>query len=286
MAQFSLLEPAVPKPEKLAVTLARLFNLVGKNRVGAPVVMDSHRPGALAIARFAPEKQGLGKKLSGASKAASSRIKICGASSQLAEPRLISALADAEAASHLVRMPLRPKAPQRSVAVMKNGTTPTADYANRAADPTLTGGALSFGLKSGGPGQQLYSAGGHTEGGRTEKRRIEGERREEDRTRLRRSPAFRCFRPPPQAEVILSRSLPVYVTAGRAGVSSGEIPGVSSGEIHGPVGTRAGPWRVCGEWWTPDAWHYEEWDVEVKGRLYRICRELPSRNWYVTGVYD
>ncbi len=320
MAQFSLLEPTIPKPEKLAVTLARLFNLVGKDRVGAPVVMDSHRRGALAVAGFAPGKLGPEKKLSGAGKAFThtSRFtvhEIRGASSQRAEPRLVSALADAEAASNLVRMPLRPKTPRRGVAVMKNGTAPTAGYANRAADPTvrgcekigdsplraspkplesglvaagagiapifsqpLTGGALSFDLKSGGPEQQLYSAGGHREGDRSGGGRAEVRRTEGDRTYLRRLPAFRCFRPPPEAEVILNRLLPVYVTAG---------PGYgSAGEIHGPVGTRAGPWKVCGEWWTPGGWQYEEWDVEVKGRLYRICCELPSRNWYVTGIYD
>ena len=271
MAQFSLLEPAVPKPEKLAVTLARLFNLVGKDRVGTPVVMDSHRPGVLAVAGFAPGKLGPEKKLSGASKALthSSRFKIRGASSQLAEPRLVSALADAEAASNLVRMPLRPKAPRFSGSVTKNGTAPQAvygpNYPDRAIDPSLAFGALNFGLKLDTSGQQFHSTGAN--------RRTGGVC-----THLSRSPAFRCFRPPPQAEVILSRSLPVYVTAG---------PGYdAAGEIHGPVGTRAGPWRVCGEWWTPGGWHYEEWDVEVKGRLYRICCELPSRNWYVTGVYD
>ena len=133
-------------------------------------------------------------------------------------------------------------------------------------------------MKSGGPEQQLYSAGGHREGDRSGGGRAEVRRTEGDRTYLRRLPAFRCFRPPPEAEVILNRLLPVYVTAG---------PGYgSAGEIHGPVGTRAGPWKVCGEWWTPGGWQYEEWDVEVKGRLYRICCELPSRNWYVTGIYD
>ena len=271
MAQFSLLEPAVPKPEKLAVTLARLSSLVGKDRVGAPVVVDSHRPGALAVAGFAPGKQGLEKKLSGASKAASSRFRIRGASSQLAEPRLISALAGAEAVPNLVRMPARPKAPQLS-SVTKNGTRPLATvYANRAVDPTLTGGALSFGLKSDHPPERRFHSSG-------DDRRTRRTRTESDRAHLRRSPAFRCFRPPPEAEVILSRSVPVYVTAG---------PGYdAAGEIHGPVGTRAGPWKVCGEWWTPGGWQYEEWDVEIKGRLYRICCELLSRSWYVTGVYD
>ena len=260
MAQFSLLEPAVPKPEKLAVTLARLFNLVGKDRVGAPVVMDSHCPGVLAVAGFAPGKLGPEKKLSDASKALThtSRFtvhEIRGASSQLAEPRLVSALADAAAAS--------------GSSITKNGTTPPV-YANRAADPSLTVGALSFGLKLDTSGQQFHSRGAN--------RRTGGVRARGDLTGLRRLPAFRCFRPPPQAEVILSRSLPVYVTA-----SSGHG---AAEEVHGPVGTRAGPWKVCGEWWTPGGWQYEEWDVEVKGRLYRICCELPSRNWYVTGVYD
>ena len=264
MAQFSLLEPAVPKPEKLAVTLARLSSLVGKDRVGAPVVVDSHRPGALAVAGFAPGKLGAGATFKVRKKR--------GASSQLAEPRLISALAGAEAVPNSLRMQIpRPQAP-RLGSVTKNGTRPLATvYATKAVDPTLTSGALSFGLKSDHPPERRF----HSRG---DDRRTRRTRTESDRAHLRRSPAFRCFRPPPEAEVILSRSLPVYVTAG---------PGYdAAGEIHGPVGTRAGPWKVCGEWWTPGGWQYEEWDVEIKGRLYRICCELLSRSWYVTGVYD
>ena len=87
----------------------------------------------------------------------------------------------------------------------------------------------------------------------------------------RRFLAFRCFRPPAEAEVILREGLPVYVRAD---------------DLQGPVRTRAGPWHVCGEWWTPEGWSYEEWDVEVKQRLYRVCCEKPTRVWYVTGAYD
>ena len=61
---------------------------------------------------------------------------------------------------------------------------------------------------------------------------------------------------------------------------------VTAAEIQGPVHTRAGPWRICGEWWTENGWDYEEWDVEVRGRLYRICCERSTQNWYVTGMYD
>jgi hypothetical protein len=82
--------------------------------------------------------------------------------------------------------------------------------------------------------------------------------------------AFRCFRPSAEAEVLLRDHLPVFV---------------DSLEVLGPVRARAGPWRVCGEWWA-EGWNYEEWDVEVSGRLYRICCELPAGKWFVTGGYD
>jgi nucleotidyltransferase/DNA polymerase involved in DNA repair len=322
MAQFSLLEPVVPKPEKLAVTLARLFNLVGKDRVGAPVVMDSHRPGALAVAGFAPGKRRLEKKQRGLEKrqqgrktklsAASSRFKTRGASSQLAEPRLISAPTEPSAwpdrgvdgsprsrghqSAHKPsqkpsdRVPftiltLQPKRPAfngdfNGDAAQRKRGLPSASLSGRLKSPVtigeeavaqgLTAEALSFDWNPGASEKQIHSAGAN---GQREEGRKEG-----DRTQLRRSPAFRCFRPPPEAEVILSRSLPVYVTS-----SSGHAV---AEEVQGPAGTRAGPWKVCGEWWTPNGWQYEEWDVEVKGRLYRICREMPSRNWYVMGVYD
>ena len=36
--------PPSPEPEKLEITLARIRNLVGANNVGAPMVLDTHRP--------------------------------------------------------------------------------------------------------------------------------------------------------------------------------------------------------------------------------------------------
>ncbi len=292
MAQFSLLEPAVPKPEKLAVTLGRLFNLVGKDRVGVPVVMDSHRPGALAVAGFAPGKPAFEKKAPGATM-----------------PRLVSAPKEPSAwpdrgvdgsprsrgrqSAHkpsqkpsdqvpFTILTLQSKRPAfNGGATQRKRGLPSAPLSGRLKSPVTIGEELAAQGLTVGP--QFRSAGGRTgedrtESGRREMGRRERLRTEGARTQLRRSPAFRCFRPPPEVEVILSRSLPVYVTA-----SSGHAV---AEEVHGPVGTRAGPWKVCGEWWTPNGWQYEEWDVEIKGRLYRICCELPSMNWYVTGVYD
>ncbi len=82
--------------------------------------------------------------------------------------------------------------------------------------------------------------------------------------------AFRCFRPAVAAEVMVQGKRPRYV---------------NGGDISGSVQACAGPWRVCGEWWTDDVWAYEEWDVEVGEQLYRVCCELASRNWHIAGVY-
>ncbi len=52
MMQFALFSPDAPRPETLAVTLARLENLVGPKRVGSPVVPNTHKPGAHDITKF------------------------------------------------------------------------------------------------------------------------------------------------------------------------------------------------------------------------------------------
>jgi protein ImuB len=51
-AQLGLFHPPGPAPERLATTLARLAAICGADRIGAPVVVDSHRPGAAAVAPF------------------------------------------------------------------------------------------------------------------------------------------------------------------------------------------------------------------------------------------
>jgi protein ImuB len=165
--QFSLFTPATPSPEKLAVTLARLSGLVGVERVGAPVAPDTHKPGAAAVALFAPAERDKGQGTRG----------------------------------------------KRDRAV---GVNPR-------------------------PGL------------------MRGER------------VFRVFRPPWPARVWTEFHEPAHL----------ESLGFS-----GPVESRAGPWRVSGEWWTPEGWQYEEWDVYVQGRMYRACLDRQSAQWLITGAYD
>jgi protein ImuB len=53
-AQLSLFGPAALSPDRLATTLARLFALLGPDRVGSPRRVDGHRPERFALTPFAP----------------------------------------------------------------------------------------------------------------------------------------------------------------------------------------------------------------------------------------
>ncbi len=53
-AQLSLYGPAALSPDKLAATLARLFALLGPDRIGSPRPVAGHRPERLALVAYAP----------------------------------------------------------------------------------------------------------------------------------------------------------------------------------------------------------------------------------------
>ena len=71
-AQGGLFMPSSPDPEKLELTIARLANLVGEANVGAPELVDTHRPDVFQIRRFvAPgtgTRDGLTSKIRGTSR--------------------------------------------------------------------------------------------------------------------------------------------------------------------------------------------------------------------------
>ncbi|MGB8260684.1 MAG: DNA polymerase Y family protein, partial [Terracidiphilus sp.] len=54
--QLGLFAPQTPEPSRLDVTLARLKAIAGEDRVGSPVLEDSHRPGAFRMDDFAVEE--------------------------------------------------------------------------------------------------------------------------------------------------------------------------------------------------------------------------------------
>ncbi len=54
--QHGLFQPPTPEPEKLEVTLARIRSLVGAENVGAPELIDTHRPDSFRIALLSMSK--------------------------------------------------------------------------------------------------------------------------------------------------------------------------------------------------------------------------------------
>jgi protein ImuB len=92
---------------------------------------------------------------------------------------------------------------------------------------------------------------------------------------------FRIFRPPWLAEVYTLKGQPARIDA-RA---------QSSRKLSGAIIRAAGPWRGSGDWWRPDVWARDEWDVAVFDAsagevLCRIYRDLTSEKWYLAGIYD
>ena len=91
---------------------------------------------------------------------------------------------------------------------------------------------------------------------------------------------FRMFRPPLRAIVQADQGWPTQVSAWSKQRS-----------VYGKVVNVAGPWRTTGDWWRDDRWARDEWDVTIESgskqqSLYRIYRELNSKNWFVEGNYD
>ena len=64
--------------------------------------------------------------------------------------------------------------------------------------------------------------------------------------------------------------------------------------IHYSVRRIHGPWRRSGQWWTPEVWSREEWDVEAEtdtdvdgaALLCLFTHDLLRREWQIEGLYD
>jgi protein ImuB len=100
---------------------------------------------------------------------------------------------------------------------------------------------------------------------------------------------FRAIRPAIAASVEVDKEHPVRVCF--AG-------------MQGNVVAASGPWRSSGEWWQPDCWDQNEWDLAIdfggNGGMqreksvsawppygvYRIYYDEPRQSWFVRGVYD
>jgi protein ImuB len=62
--QLGLFAPQTPEPSRLDVTIARLKAIAGEDRVGSPVLEDTHRPGSFRMESFAVPSQSTSAKSS------------------------------------------------------------------------------------------------------------------------------------------------------------------------------------------------------------------------------
>jgi protein ImuB len=82
---------------------------------------------------------------------------------------------------------------------------------------------------------------------------------------------LRVFRPPLEATLQLRNGIPIWL---------------AFYGVHGAIETASGPWHTSGDWWRPNMWDREEWDIEVNDAIYRIYYDVHLDRWYVQGVYD
>jgi hypothetical protein len=60
---------------------------------------------------------------------------------------------------------------------------------------------------------------------------------------------------------------------------------LGGGRLAGEVRAALGPWRGAGDWWKPEAWAAETWQVELAaGGLYLLART--AGGWSVEGMLD
>jgi protein ImuB len=95
---------------------------------------------------------------------------------------------------------------------------------------------------------------------------------------------FRVFRPPWRAAVETLQGRPTRINAHDVKFSC---------LLRGKVIRASGPWRTSGDWWRPDVWARDEWDIAVADPipkqsdvLCRIYRDLQSEEWFLAGIYD
>ena len=83
--------------------------------------------------------------------------------------------------------------------------------------------------------------------------------------------ALRLLRPAPEATVRLRNGVPVWMAFSLA---------------HGAIETASGPWSSSGDWWNPQCWAREEWDVVLGPRVFRVYQNTTTARWYVEGICD
>ncbi len=87
---------------------------------------------------------------------------------------------------------------------------------------------------------------------------------------------------PPQGLVLRRFRPPWAVRVRRTGPRPAALAG---GRCGGEVRAARGPWFASGDWWRPDGWATETWQVELAtGGIYQLVRV--AEGWRVEGIWD
>jgi protein ImuB len=82
--------------------------------------------------------------------------------------------------------------------------------------------------------------------------------------------SIRYYRPPIESAIVMQGSHPVKLLVG---------------EGARKVVSAAGPWKLSGDWWKPEEWEREEWDLALSDGT--VCRlACVAERWFLEGVYD
>ena len=80
---------------------------------------------------------------------------------------------------------------------------------------------------------------------------------------------LRRLRPPVAATVELTEARPTFLV---------------SPLVRGEITILRRPFWANGDWWQPQAWAHEEWDVQIGLGLYRL--QHVTAGWFIAGIYD
>ena len=247
-SQGSLFGPPLPAPGKLSTTLARLAALVGPDRVGAPAVPDTHRPGAWAVAPFGlPESNTTaeGRRSGGAGgkrQFEGSKVRRFAGSAAAGKREEGKGQREGEeAGSQVRRLEGSEGAEGQENESRALGSCSSAPLPLCSA--VVTKPATPPASPAPGP-----------------------------RPPATPHPILRAFRPPRAARVDAVNGRPVVVWVEALG---------------GIVVGWAGPYRFLGEWWGDGPFAREDFDVATTdGSLLRVYFDRLERRWFADGVYD
>ena len=254
-AQLTLFGPEVLSPDKLATTVARLFALLGKGRVGSPRTVDGHCPERFALVPYEPPAPPKERRPAAAGRGLLTVR-------TLRPPLAIEVIADGNPK-------LAPPSPQVPGTTAGGGKqVPGTDSVPSKLVPKQVPGTDSV------PSKQVPGTAA-TPCGPTVPKQVPGT----DSVPSKQVPGTAAT--PCGPTVPVSHGRPLFIKTLIDDDGGKKLP------IEGRVQVASGPWGLEEAWWSVQDRQRDYWDVELqRGGLYRIFRQRQSGEWFVDGVYD